>query len=1361
MEVANSDLGMNYNNTNSDVNTSSSIDSSATGAAVQSSTNTSAYQTNNTGNTYEVEEIDLSAEPEEEGFFESAGKAVDSGLEKAGAAISNGISAIGNFFAGIGKAIYDTGAKVVSGVKSWVSDRIEDLKGIGKSLSETAANVANNVSSLLGRFGNWVTGTALPAVGNALKKTGASIGNVVTGLVQGVGQFGEALVDTCAIVGTAVGSIVTGIADFGQWVAGKITGNENWHSITKDMWADTMEFVKTEHVNEAFKKFHENSPLGKWLDENAYAPFKSDGAGYKIANGVGYIAGIIALTIATMGIGTAVSGGAAAASGATAAASSNVIHIGSLATIGITKQAVISGTIAATAGFGKNTEHAWNDGAGLLEGMGYGAAKGLWEGGEMFLGASINSLKLANLGHGAIVQQLATTGTHVALDTIDGASASFIDPLMQMIYNPNETNMEQIMQFVNFDENGNRIADKSWDELSFTEKYDALFKFNGGWTSVMTNAGSAAAMSFLSEIPDIRKAVNGTNAIETIAAATTAGAATKEIVGSMGDEAGKETSAEVGKAIAGTASESAETAVKTLDVPKSEIDLYLEKYMMDPDVTPPMGIPQEILDFLKKAETDPDITIPTGMPKEIVDFIQNKSAVTDIAAGTGTSSAVADATTSTAKSIDTGESVEAVAKTFGGEIKYSQEEVEEYLEKFLLDPTTELPPGMKEALDDYVGVSMAAPPAKSITAVADEADAAAKEIAGAEAAGATVISTEEAVSAAKEIETEVDSATKAAVSEVSEATDGASEAAVKSIDTAATPKKIVQMTEDEIHASIKSEIAQLDPSAADYAQKLALLQEKEALEIELAKRMSGVVDTGAATKSMDLLSPTEQAGAATKAKQIYDAASAKEPQVRSMMESMTGDGATLAGVQHDIKSIDSIQEKIARLMQKGYSLDEAAAEVNDSLRYTFILDSASYGSDVLDRVAFMKSQGYEVLYVNNSWGNPTYQGLNITFRGADGSLMEVQFHTQASYSVKEGLNHELYEISRNTSVDSATKDVANRIQQINQSLHGETVDFAPSTASQIDKAVTAKMMTIIDVGSMSYGDDAVEAARMANPGATTFKDFDEYKAATAADEAVWRQRIKGAKYVDPLTGAEYTYEQLIRGYIGENADTPGCYYVLNSVNRAWGDTAAETLEHLYLRDAAGNIMTDAQGRRAIVFYGAFGSKHVYYHDLLTDELIAEESWDAIRVNGRNITYSELLTKVSEETKAINDAISMNPGSSSMIIGRGTGWNALEKYGITSADSAEEIAAKLTKYGSEPIYMDDGFMSSTPEMGGGFMDDSGVNLIMTTKDGSPVGNFSYYNSSEQEVLIAAGSKFRVTGVKKSASGQGVYIYLTQE
>lgn len=375
---------------------------------------------------------------------------------------------------------------------------------VGDAVTKTAATVGNFVTSaaskvatFLGNAGNGIWNAITHPV-DTLKKVGASVANVVIGFLQGVGEFLEALVDTCAIVVTAVASVFTGLADLCQWIGGKITGNENWESVTKKMWGGTMNFVSTKYVQGAFQKFYEQKPIGKWLDANAYGPFKSTGAIYKVVDGIGYIAGVIALTIATMGIG-------GAAVGASSAGSGVAVNLGSVATVTISKQSIMMGVTAATAGLGKNTQNAWADGASLGEGLTYGSAMALWEGLQMFGGATVNSLQF--VGASGVSGQLLTTASHVGLDMIDGASAGFIDPMMQMIYNPNETNMEQIMYLINYDENGNQISNKTWDELSFSEKYNALFQYNGGWATVGTGALAAGAVSFVSEIPDIRSAV--------------------------------------------------------------------------------------------------------------------------------------------------------------------------------------------------------------------------------------------------------------------------------------------------------------------------------------------------------------------------------------------------------------------------------------------------------------------------------------------------------------------------------------------------------------------------------------------------------------------------------------------------------------------------------------------------------------------------------------------------------------------------------------------------------------------------------------------------------------------------------------
>ncbi len=386
------------------------------------------------------------------------------------------------------------------------------VNNIADTELSTSAEVASQSKSLLDTLGekfnqvkDWLWYHATHPL-ETLKKTGASVGNTVVGLVQGLGEFAEALVDTATIIGAASNTPLYAFLDGISWVGSKMFGYE-FHSMTKSLWSNTMDFVSEKYVTNAFDSFHANSQIGKWLDDNSFSPFKSTGAAYKVADGVGYIGGILALTLATMGIGTAVSGGAAAAgtSAASSAGTLATIHVGNVATLNITQQAVTSGLIATTAGFGKNTQNAWADGASLGEGLTYGGAMGLYEGFEMFLGASINTLRIS--GFTGLQGQILNTVSHVGLDTIDGASGTFVNPLLQMIYAPTESNMQQILYLINYDENGNQISNKTWEELTFTEKYNALFEYNGGWSTVGVNAVMAGTVSLLTEIPDIRAAV--------------------------------------------------------------------------------------------------------------------------------------------------------------------------------------------------------------------------------------------------------------------------------------------------------------------------------------------------------------------------------------------------------------------------------------------------------------------------------------------------------------------------------------------------------------------------------------------------------------------------------------------------------------------------------------------------------------------------------------------------------------------------------------------------------------------------------------------------------------------------------------
>lgn len=187
-----------------------------------------------------------------------------------------------------------------------------------------------------------------------LKTTGASVANAFNSLLAGVCEFGEALVDLLAIGGVASSTATLAILDLGTFLTFSLFGKrDNWKSITAELWKGTMGFVAEQHVKSAFSDFYENTKIGKWLNENAIEIFEYDGIGCKISEGIGYVTGIVLLTIATMGIGGAAAGAGAGATGAGASAAA-----GTTASSGLSFS-TISALFAGLSGTGKYTEENW------------------------------------------------------------------------------------------------------------------------------------------------------------------------------------------------------------------------------------------------------------------------------------------------------------------------------------------------------------------------------------------------------------------------------------------------------------------------------------------------------------------------------------------------------------------------------------------------------------------------------------------------------------------------------------------------------------------------------------------------------------------------------------------------------------------------------------------------------------------------------------------------------------------------------------------------------------------------------------------------------------------------------------------
>ena len=374
--------------------------------------------------------------------------------------------------------IIDTGANLSKRKSQSV------IQKVGSALKKTGAAICSGVKAVWNGIKSFFK-KGRDIVG----KTLASMGNVVLSFSKGVVNFVESIRDFGLIAASAAGTVFTGTKDI---IRGIKTGNWDFKK-TKDLWDGTKSLVKYDWSNELDQKLG----LRQKLDKYAYSPFKTTGTIGKVAEGAGYIAGVIALTAATAGAGSTVlaaGGGNGLVAGSAAASTTG-------ATLTVSSSALVSGGIAAAAGVGKNTSAAWNDGASILGGLGYGITKGLYEGAEMTIGYAINGFKPFK-GTG-MASQVGNTGVHVALDAADGASGAFMDPLFSMIYSPNEENKAQIMYCVNYDKNGNKISDKKWEDLSFSEKYAAIFKLKGGWSNVGIQAASAAVMSLASEIPDI------------------------------------------------------------------------------------------------------------------------------------------------------------------------------------------------------------------------------------------------------------------------------------------------------------------------------------------------------------------------------------------------------------------------------------------------------------------------------------------------------------------------------------------------------------------------------------------------------------------------------------------------------------------------------------------------------------------------------------------------------------------------------------------------------------------------------------------------------------------------------------------
>ena len=201
----------------------------------------------------------------------------------------------------------------------------------------------------------------------------------------------------------------------------------------------------------------------------------------------------------------------------------------------------------------------------------------------------------------------------------------------------------------------------------------------------------------------------------------------------------------------------------------------------------------------------------------------------------------------------------------------------------------------------------------------------------------------------------------------------------------------------------------------------------------LARSADDVAAVGRATHTAEELSNLRRLAGAKAEKLIASAAKAEKQVTPVLDEIARGEGAELVGLEHRLKKVDSLTDKITRDAASEYAhlpVEEAASrtadDVKDVLRYTVQADRHRY-ADTYEAVSGqLHDRGFTLDKVKNTWAEPgsaqagPYRGINSQWRTPEGESFELQFHTADSFAMKQE-THAMYEEFRAPETPPARK----------------------------------------------------------------------------------------------------------------------------------------------------------------------------------------------------------------------------------------------------------------------------------------------------------------------------------------------------
>lgn len=137
----------------------------------------------------------------------------------------------------------------------------------------------------------------------------------------------------------------------------------------------------------------------------------------------------------------------------------------------------------------------------------------------------------------------------------------------------------------------------------------------------------------------------------------------------------------------------------------------------------------------------------------------------------------------------------------------------------------------------------------------------------------------------------------------------------------------------------------------------------------------------------------------------------KERETSAMFQDIAdASNGYMAGYMHRVKTPHSLYEKLYLRPEKA-NIDE----ISDIIRYTEILPENEYVSGVKAVLEKFNANGWSVNTLWNAWTDSSvpYKGVNVELKDDNGHRLEIQFHTDHSFEVKNSEeDHKLYEQRR-------------------------------------------------------------------------------------------------------------------------------------------------------------------------------------------------------------------------------------------------------------------------------------------------------------------------------------------------------------